>query len=61
MASVRRHCPEFGSYYRIKYAEATRHKHKRGVVLTARKLVRLVDTMLRSGQMYRPPGARKAS
>lgn len=59
--SVRQHCPEFGSYYGIKYQEATRHKHKRGVVLTARKLVRLVDSMLRSGQLYRPPGVRVAS
>ena len=59
--SVRQHCPEFGSYYAIKYKEATRHKHKRGVVLTARKLVRVVDSMLRSGQIYRPPGARQAS
>lgn len=58
--SVRQHCPEFGSYYAIKYREATRHKHKRGVVLTARKLVRLVHSMLRSGQIYRSPGARKA-
>jgi hypothetical protein len=38
--SVRLHCPEFGSYYRTKYREATRHKHKRALVLTARKLVR---------------------
>jgi hypothetical protein len=59
--SVRQHCPEFGSYYATKYREATRHKHKRGVVLTARKLVRLVDSMLRSGQIYQPPGARRAS
>ncbi|MGH2703988.1 MAG: transposase, partial [Actinomycetota bacterium] len=59
--SVRQRCPEFGSYYGIKYAESTRHKHKRGLVLTARKLVRLVDSMLRSGQIYRPPGARQAS
>jgi transposase len=59
--SVRQRCPEFGSYYAIKFAEATRHKHKRAVVLTARKLVRVVDSMLRSGQIYRPPGARKAS
>jgi transposase len=59
--SVRLHCPEFGSYYAMKYREATRHKHKRAVVLTARKLVRLVDSMLRSGQIYRPPGARRAS
>jgi len=59
--SVRLHCPEFGSYYRTKYNEAIRHKHKRALVLTARKLIRLVDSMLRSGQIYQPPGARKAS
>lgn len=59
--SVRLKCPEFGSYYAKKYPEVTRHRHKRALVLTARKLVRLVDSMLRSGQIYRPPGVRKAS
>ena len=56
--SVRIHCPEFGSYYAKKHQEATRHRHRRALVLTARKLVRLVDSMLRNGQIYRPPGAR---
>ena len=55
------HRPESGSYYTTNNKGATRHKHKRGVVLTARKLVRVVDSMLRSGQIYRPPGARQAS
>lgn len=50
--SVRLSCPEFGSYYRRKYHEATRHKHRRALVLTARKLVRLVYSMLRSGRIY---------
>lgn len=31
--SVRLSCPEFGSYYRRKYHEATRHKHRRALVL----------------------------
>ncbi len=59
--SVRLKCPEFRSYYDRKFAEATRHHHRRALVLTARKLVRLVDSLLRSGQIYRPPSARKAS
>lgn len=59
--SVRLKCPEFRSYYDRKFGEVTRHQHRRALVLTARKLVRLVDSLLRSGQIYRPPGARKAS
>jgi len=59
--SVRLSCPEeFGSYYHKKYREATRHKHRRALVLTARKLVRLVHSMLRSGRIYQPGGPRKA-
>lgn len=57
--SVRHHCPEFGSHYAKKFAEATRHHHRRALILTARKLVRLVDSMLRSGRIYRPQGARQ--
>lgn len=56
--SVRMNCPEFGSYYRKKFAEATRHKHRRALVLTARKLVRLVHSMLRSGRIYQPAATR---
>lgn len=57
--SVRTHCPEFGSYYAKKHKEATRHRHRRALILTARKMVRLVDSMLRRGQIYQPPGARQ--
>jgi len=59
--SVRLRCPEFRSYYDRKFGEVTRHQHRRALVLTARKLVRLIDSLLRSGQIYRPPGARKGS
>ena len=52
--SVRMHTAEYGRYYRTKYDESTKHKHKRAVVLTARKLVRLVDAMLRHNQLYIP-------
>jgi transposase len=53
--SVRMHNAEYERYYRIKYDESTKHKHKRALVLTARKLVRLVDAMLRRNQLYIPP------
>jgi transposase len=60
--SVRLSCPEeFGSYYHKKFREATHHKHRRALVLTARKLVRLVHSMLRSGRIYRPAGPRTVS
>jgi transposase len=52
--SVRMHAAEYGRYYHAKYNESTKHKHKRAVVLTARKLVRLVDAMLRHNQLYTP-------
>ncbi len=52
--SLRRHNPEFRAYYQKKYAEVTKHQHKRALVLTARKLVRLVDALLRTNRLYQP-------
>lgn len=52
--SARMHNAEYGRYYQSKYDESTKHKHKRALVLTARKLVRLVDAMLRHNQLYVP-------
>lgn len=59
--SVRRHCPEYADYYAAKYAETPKHPHQRALVLTARKLVRLIDALLRSQALYRPPTERSAS
>ena len=56
--SVRQHCPEYGQYYATKVAETTRHAHKRALVLTARKLVRLIEVLLREGCMYQAPTER---
>ncbi len=56
--SVRVHEPEYRAYYQVKYNEATKHHHKRALALTARKLVRLVDALLRDAQLYLPPGQR---
>lgn len=52
--SVRRYAFEYQAYYQKKYDETPKHKHKRAIVLTARKLVRLVDVLLRSHQLYTP-------
>ncbi|GIM48428.1 IS110 family transposase [Collibacillus ludicampi] len=52
--SVKRHEPEFRDYYQKKFNEVPKHQHKRALVLTARKLVRLVDVLLRNDQIYTP-------
>jgi len=52
--SVKRHDLEFRDYYQKKFAEVQKHQHKRALVLTARKLVRLVDALLRNDQIYTP-------
>ncbi|PTL37307.1 IS110 family transposase [Alkalicoccus saliphilus] len=52
--SVRRQIPEYQEYYQKKYQEVPKHQHKRALVLTARKLVRLVDALLRNHQLFTP-------
>jgi transposase len=56
--SVRQHCPEYRVYYEAKYTQSPKHANKRALVLTARKLVRLIDSLLRDGAVYRPPESR---
>lgn len=53
--SVRRHDSEYQTFYMKKYQEVPKHQHKRAIVLTARKFVRLVDALLRNRQLYTPP------
>ena len=50
--SVRKHIPEYAEYYARKYAEVTRHQHKRALALTSRKFVRLVFGLLAKNQLY---------
>ncbi len=57
--NVRLNCPEYHDYYQTKFAQSTKHAHKRALVLTARKLVRLIDTLLRAGMAYRLPEHRQ--
>ncbi|THJ37381.1 IS110 family transposase, partial [Priestia megaterium] len=52
--SVRKQVPDYRDYYVKKYSEVPKHQHKRALVLTARKLVRLVDALLRSHQLFTP-------
>jgi hypothetical protein len=49
------HDPEFKRFYELKYHETPKTPHKRALVLTARKLVRLVDALLRSNRLYIQP------
>ena len=39
-------------FYRKKYNEAQTHKHRRALVLTSRKLVRLIYVLLRDNKLY---------
>ena len=50
--SVRKHVPEYAAFYARKYAEATKHPHKRALALTSRKFVRLVFGLLVKNQLY---------
>ncbi|MGM0219262.1 transposase [Enterococcus sp. AZ126] len=53
--SIKKYDSDYKAYYTKKYSETPQHKHKRALVLTARKFVRLVDTLLRNHQLYMPP------
>lgn len=55
---LRKYNPEYSQFYSRKYKEARTHKHKRALVLTARKAVRLIFALLREEKLYKPP-ARK--
>jgi hypothetical protein len=57
--SVRLHCAEYREYYTARSAQSPKHAHKRALVLTARKLVRLIDHLLRTGSVYRCPDSRQ--
>ena len=52
--SLRMHSEEYRSFYDKKYKEANKHEHRRALVLTARKLVRLVYSLLKQGRPYDP-------
>ncbi len=53
--SLRKCDPEFCRYYNLKFYEVPKHRHRRALVLTARKLVRLVYALLKTNRLYIPP------
>ena len=50
---LRKCVPEYRRFYARKYAEATKHKHKRALVLTARKSIGLIVGLLHRNEPYR--------
>lgn len=50
---MRKHIPDYTAYYARKYKEATKHHHKRALVMTARKSVGLVVGLLHRNEPYR--------
>ena len=50
---VRMHDAEYSAFYQKKHDEVRHHQHKRAIVLTARKLVRLVVRLLTTHEPFR--------
>jgi transposase len=50
---MRRHIPAYARFYGLKFREATRYKHKRALVLTARKSVGLFVGLLHRKEAFR--------
>jgi transposase len=53
--AMSQHNLDYKAYYWRKYHESRKHKHKRALVLTGRKLVRLVHTLLAGDKPYAMP------
>lgn len=51
---MRQHISSFRAYYTKKCNQATKHKHKRALVLTGSKCLDLFVALLRHGEFYRP-------
>lgn len=58
--AIRKHDAEYKAFYQKKKDEVPKHKHKRALVLTARKLVRLVFMLLKTNKLYTPPERRNS-
>jgi len=54
--SLRLKLPDYRVFYQRKSDEAVRYHHRRALVLTARKLVRLVFSLLLNDRAYQPRG-----
>lgn len=52
---TRKYDINYAAFYSRKYNEAKTHKHKRALVLTTRKFVRMIYSMLRNNTLYANP------
>jgi len=55
---LRKYLPEYSDYYTRKFKESRTHQHKRALILTARKAVRLIFALLRDEKLYKPPAVK---
>lgn len=51
---MRQHIPSYARFYQKKYDQATKHHHKRALVLTGRKAMGLFVGLLHHQEFYRP-------
>ena len=51
---LRKYLPEYSEFYSRKFKESKTHHHKRALILTSRKAVRLVFALLRDNKLYSP-------
>lgn len=56
--SMRRNDATFKKYYSSKFSEVKSHQHKRALVLTARKAIRLIFSLLQEKRLYIPASER---
>ena len=56
---VRMHDTELERFYRIKFRQVPKHQHKRALALSARKLVRLLFSLLSSNRLYITPTSKQ--
>ena len=52
--SVMVHIDSYRAFYQRKYNEVNKFQHKRALVMTARKLIRLIFALLRDNKLYQP-------
>jgi transposase len=58
---LKKYLPEYTAYYTRKFKEAKTHHHKRALILTARKAVRLVFALLHERKLYNPAKSREVT
>jgi transposase len=49
---MRKYLPQYSDFYSRKFRESKTHHHKRALILTARKAVRLVFALLHDSKLY---------